>query len=248
MIIKAKATHSAVDAFKKTVADAKVLSARFENCEHCLSEMQKVIGEQISGLNDSVSLLETAQDKAEKRIHEMEEELSRLSAEREILQAQLDTVEAEMASTSESYTYTDDEGQSHEVPNPAYIAFCSRAASLSEEISALDGQIHETQHQLDHASSVSGHIASHIEAINSMVYSLQEKASECCKLLTEMADICTDNNHQCANAYDLLCKIEQLMQEYLSVKIKLEQSIAYDMKHEISAEQLVGISINISRL
>ena len=246
MIIKAKVSRSAVDTFKEPVADTKVLSARFENCEHCLSEMQKVIGEQISGLNDSVSLLEKAQDKAEKRIHEIEEELSRLSAERDILQAQLDTVEAEMATTSESYTYTDDECQSHEVPNPAYIALCNRATSLSGEISVLDGRIAEAQHRLDHASSVAGHIASHIDAINSMVYSLQEKAGECFQLLTEIADICTDNNRQCANAYELLFKIEQIIQEYLSVKVRLEQSIAYDMKHEISAEQLVGISININ--
>ncbi len=246
MIKKAKVSRSAVAAFKESVAETKKLSARIENCENCISEMQKVIEEQINGLNDSVSLLEKSQDKAEKKIHEIDKQLSCLSAEREIIQAQLDAVEAEMAVTSESYTYTDENGQSYEVSNPTYLALCGKEASLSEEISTLDGQIDEVIHQLDHASSVSKHITSHINTINSMVYSLKEKVSECSKLSTEIADICSANNRQCVNAYELLCKIEQLIQEYLSVKIKLEQSIAYDMKHEISAEQLVGISININ--
>ena len=246
MIKKAKVSRSAVAAFKESVAETKNLSARIENCENCISEMQKVIEEQINGLNDSVSLLEKSQDKAEKKIHEIDEQLSCLSAEREILQAQLDAVEAEMTVTSESYTYTDENGQSYEVSNPTYLALCDKEASLSEEISTLDWQIDEVIHQLDHASSVAKHITSHINTINSMVYSLKEKVSECSKLSTEIADICSANNRQCVNAYELLCKIEQLIQEYLSVKIKLEQSIAYDMKHEISAEQLVGISININ--
>lgn len=246
MIVKAKVSLSGVTAFKEAIADTKTLSTKFENCKHCLIDLQTVITEQINELNNSVSLLKRAQNKAEKKIGEIKEKLSRLYTERETLQAQLDAVESEKATTSESYTNIDDDGQSYEVPNPAYLALCSKAASLSGEISELDDQISENQYRLNHASSVDGHIASHTSVINSMVYSLQEKASECSKLSAEIADICSVNNRCCTNAYELLCKIEQVIKEYLSVKIKLEQSIAYDMRYDISAEQLVGISININ--
>lgn len=246
MIKKAKVSLSAVSAFKDIVVDAKVFAPRFESAVHILHELHKSIEEQVGSLEDTIEKLIEARQTVEKRIQELEQKLAKLLAALERLQTQLEAVEAEIASTPESYTSTDENGETHEYPNPAYIALCSKAASIESEISGIECQIGDVQRQLDHATAVASRIDSHTERINGIIFSLREKQNDCQKLISEVDDINAANNRQTTLAYDLLCKIEGIIHEYINIKMKMESSIAYKDVQDVSAEGLIGISINIT--
>ena len=75
---------------------------------------------------------------------------------------------------------------------------------------------------------------------------MREKQNDCQKLISEVDDINAANNRQTTLAYDLLCKIEGIIHEYINIKMKMESSIAYKDVQDVSAEGLIGISINIT--
>ncbi len=246
MSIKAKVTRSAVSKFKDAVVDAKAFSGRFENCEHCLSQMQKYISAQIDTLEVSIAALDKAKAVADKKIKDIETLLSRLEGELERTEAELSEVEATIANTPETFTYSDDEGNTHTVANPVYVALCAEAASLREKLLEIQNQIAEAQRRLSHARSVVAQIAAHTDSIRSVIFSLREKSSDCAKLIAETATVRMANTRQSTAAYELLCKIERIIIEYLDISIQLEESIAYDRISDISAAQLVGISFNLN--
>ena len=246
MIVKARVSKETVTTFKNAVADVQALSPKFESSISCLRDLQTQITNQIAILQTCNDSLDKGRDTADKKIRDIEETLSRLMAQQESVHAELDSVANEMASTPESFTYTDDEGNSHEVPNPAYSALCVRAAELEGELSVIEGQIAEQQFRLDNAQAVLARISAQIDANNAVVYSLEEKIDDCSKMVISIEDIKFSNGHHCDRAYDLLSKIEQIIQAYLDVKIRFENSVAYNGSRDITAEQLVGINISIN--
>lgn len=246
MITKARVSLAGVTAFKNSVTDLETVSAKFDSGICCLRDIQYGIDNQIIVLKESNGALEKGKDIADKKIREIEEDLARLIAQRESIQSDLDAVENEMASTPSSYTYTDDEGNSHEVPNPADSALCVRASALESELTIVDGQIAEKQIHLDRAQSVTGRIAAQIDANNAVIYSLEEKKSDCAKMIADVEEVKFGNTARCAKVHELLTKIEQIIQTYLSTVIKFDNSVAYNGAKDITAEQLVGINISIS--
>ena len=246
MIMKARVSLAGVTAFKNSVTDLETISAKFESSVCCLKDIQHGIDNQIVVLKESNSILEKGKDIADKKIREIEEVLARLSAQRESIQSDLDAVESEIASTPSSYTYTDEEGNSHEVPNPEYSALCVRDSSLESELSVVDGHFAEKQIQLDRAQSVAGRIAAQIDANNAVIFSLEEKKSDCARMIADIEEIKFGNTSRCSKAHELLTKIEKIIQTYLSTIIKFDNSIAYNGANDITAEQLVGINISIN--
>lgn len=246
MITKARVSLAGVTAFKNSVTDLEAISAKFDSGICCLRDIQCGIDNQIVVLKESNGALEKGKDIADKKIREIKEELSRLVAQRESIQSDLDAVESEMASTPSSYTYTDDEGNSYEVPNPAYSALCVRASALESELTVVDGQITEKQICLDRAQSVAGRIAAQIDTNNSVIYSLEEKKSDCAKMIADIEEIKFGNTVRCSKVYELLTKIEQIIETYLSTVIRFDNSVAYNGSKGITAEQLVGINISIN--
>ena len=226
MITKARVSLAGVTAFKNSVIDLETISAKFDSGICCLRDIQYGIDNQIIVLKESNCALEKGKDIADKKIREIEEELARLVAQRGSIQSDLDAVESEMATTPSSYTYTDDEGNSHEVPNPTYSALCVRASALESELAVVDGQIAEKQIHLDRAQSVAGRIAAQIDANNAVIYSLEEKKSDCAKMIADMEEIKFSNSARCSKVYELLTKIEQIIQTYLSTVIKFDKSVA----------------------
>lgn len=246
MIMKARVSLASVSAFKNTVIDLETISAKFESSICCLKDIQHGIDNQIVVLKESNSILEKGKDIADKKIREIEETLARLTAQRESIQSDLDAVESEIASTPASYTYTDEEGNSHEVPNPEYSALCVRASALERELAVIDGRIAEKQIQLDRAQSVAGRIAAQIDANNAAIYSLEEKKSDCARMIADIEEIKFGNTARCSKVVELLTKIEKIIQAYLSLGIRFDNSVAYNGAKDITAEQLVGINISIN--
>lgn len=246
MIVKARVSKESVVAFKDAVAGVQALSPKYEGSIFCLNDIQTQIANQITILQECNASLDKGREAAERKIREIEEVLSCLSVQQESVQSELDSVLSEMESTPSSYTYTDDEGNSHEVPNPAYSALCVRASALEGELAAVEGQIAEQQFRLDNAQSVLARVSAQIDSNNAVIYSLEEKSSDCAKMVTSIEEIQLTNGHRCDRAYELLSKIEQIIQAYLDVKIRFENSVAYNGSRDITAEQLVGINISIN--
>lgn len=246
MITKARISLSGVTAFKNAVFDLETISAKLESGICCLEDIWHGIDNRIVVLKQSNSDLEKGKDIAGKKYRESEEILAHLTAERESIQSDLDAVKSEIASTPASYTYTDEDGNSHEVPNPEYNALRDRASALESELAVIDEQIAEKQIQLDKAQSVAGRIAAQIDANNEVIYSLEEKKNDCARMITDIAEIKSCNTARCSKAYELLTKVEKIIQSYLDVTIKFDESVAYNGEKDITAERLVGVNISIN--
>ena len=246
MIARAKSNLSAVRNFDLTVTNVKDYSPKFNRGINCLQELFKQLSEFANNLIDSVKEMETAQEALAVKIKNIEEILARLTAKLNQLEEELSDLEAQLESTPSTITITYDEGKSHEVSNPAYDDLSDRISTVKMEISAVRTEMHPHQVRLEHANSVNEQLASHMDAENGIIYSLEEKKNTCKQLQTELEEMQKQNLFQGSVAVEALKKIEEIIANYLHIKMVYENAKPSD-REATGAQGGININININK-
>ena len=246
MITHAKSNISAVKSFELSVSAAKDYSARFDRGISCLEDLFKQLSVFANSLRDNVESMASAQESLVVKIKSIEEVLARLTAKLNRLEEKLSGLEAELANIPPTITVMDLKGEIHEVRNPAYDAVRASISAVEMEIDAVRAEMYPHQARLDHANSVSSQLASHMDAVKGVIYSLEEKKNTCKQLQAELEEIQRQNLFQGSAAVDALKKIEEMITNYLRIKMIYENAVPSD--RETTGEQKgININININR-
>ena len=246
MITRAKANLSAIKTFDLSVSAVKDFSPKFDRGINCLEELFKQLSEFANTLRDNVEKMASAQETLAVKIKNIEEILAKLTARLNQLEEKLSNLEDRLTGIPSTITITDSEGESHEVSNPAYDAMEARISAVEMEIDAVRAEMYPHQVRLDRANSVNGQLASHMDAVNGVIYSLEEKKSSCKQLRTELEDIQRQNLFQGAAATDALKKIEGIISNYLNIKMVYENTMPFD-REAAGAQNGININININK-
>ena len=243
MITQAKVNLSAVKNFESSVSAVKDYSQRFDRGKSCIEDLFKQLAESANTLSDNVEGMFSAQESLAVKIKDIEEIIERLTAKQNQLEEKLSDLETRLESIPSTITVTGMEGESHEISNPAYDAVSARISAVKMEIEEVKNRIYSQQVRLDHANSVNGRLLSHADAVNGVIYSLEEKKSTCMRLRAELEEIQRKNLIRGSAAVEALKKIEELITNYLRIKMIYEN--VTPSEKELSSEQK-GINININ--
>ena len=248
MRIKAKVNQFAVKSYEDAVKDMSNYIPFLENGRVCLEELYSYLTGLQQECTKCTNALEEASGKLAKKIAQIENDIERVEAEISRLQEQVDCIEAEMANTPSSYTIVDSEtGESREVANPAYIALEIQLAKVQSELGPLEVELEKLQQRLNHAERVSSQIESKIAEINGVIASLEEKKFNCRTLVQTIVDIKVTSIRKCESAKRILEKINILVDEYRTIKMLVENTLAYNKDVELTVDSLLKININVTQ-
>lgn len=241
MSIYAKVSQAAVANFKTAVSSAREVGGKFCGALDCLQQISQYAQNQASRLHEVIPLLNNARSTVQKKIAQIEAHIAQLTAIINDLQAELDAVEAEIAVTPASFTRQDSEGNAYEVENPAYTALCAQADALRNEIAKVEKERSAEENHLHCAQAVLNKIDDHHATICEEIDTIEQRSQECMKMISDVESIRTRNAQQTENAYELLEKIEQIISEYIAIKMQIETTIAYDRQSSVSAAKLADV-------
>lgn len=246
MIKNAKVSLSTIKQFEQSVAVVRDYSSRFDKGILCLGEFENHISDNLSVLKKTIESIQSAQSRLVAKIRDIEAEIARLTARLNELKEQLSSLEDELRNTSESFTMINDQGENQEVKNPAYVAIEIQIANVKAEIKMVETNLLSVQQKLEHTNSVNNQLTSHVNDINGAIYSLEEKRKSCMRLKTELEEIKISNLRKSKNATDNLKKIEEVIAEYLRIKMKYDDSGTFSSNIPSSSGN-VNIGICISK-
>ena len=246
MITRAKLNLSAIKSFGLSVSAVKDYSARFDRGISCLEDLFRQLSEFVNILRDNAESMASAQERLLGKIKNIEEVLARLTAKQNQLEEKLSDLETMLTNIPSTITVRDQEGESHEISNPAYDALSARISAVETEIDAVTAEMYPYQARLDYANSVNSRLASHMDAVNGVIYSLEEKKGTCKQLRTELEEIQRQNNIRGSVAVEALQKIEELISNYLRIKM-IYENVAPSERSLSSEQKGININININR-
>ena len=185
----------------------------------------------------------SAQEMLAEKIKSIEEIIAKYTAQINSLEDTLSGLEEQLTNTPESISLTNAEGETYEISNPAYDAICIRISAIEGEINAIRAEMHPHQIRLERANTVNSQITAHKDAVNGVIYSLQEKRNACKQLFEELNTIQKENYTQGTNAIGSLKKIQRIIESYLAIKMVYEgpESIGQGL-----GNKQAGVTVNIS--
>lgn len=219
MISHAKTSLSAVKTFRMAASSVRDYSAKIDDGIKCLEELFTLLTESKGLILDQADKCSSAEKILDKKIKSIEKKLANLTSQINRLEEQLSGLEGEKSSIPESKTITDENGESHEESNPAYDVLTSKITEIQSEIDSIQSEIDSIQALLEHANEVHSRLESHMDVLNGIAYSLQEKMSSCKQLIFEIETIKSENDRQGVLAVESLKKLEAVIAEYLRVKM-----------------------------
>lgn len=238
MINDVKVSKMAVCKFEDSVTKMYEYSDKISNAILCLKELIRFIAGLINRLMAVIRTENQTIEKLKIKIEKYEQEINRLNIKLAELERELSDLECKINSTPEYYTITDAEGKKVEVPNPAYQILCQKISVVESQIESVENEIDIYQNKLDNAYNLNHRIDSHIEMINGVVSSLEEKRDSCNLMVKELRDIKASVSTKSLNASMSLKNIEKLIDSYLKTKMKYEQisfTNPLDMIQDINA-------------
>ena len=246
MIIRAKSNLSAVKTFHLSVLAAKDYSPRFDRGINCLEELYNQLSELENRLRDSVEEMSSAQEALAVKIKNIKEILAKLTTKLNQLEKQRSDLEAQLANIPSTIIIINAKGESHEISNPAYEAMEARIFALEMKINAVKEEMNRHQIRLDRANSVNAQLDSHMDAINGVIYSLDEKKDTCRQLQSDLKEIQSQNLSQGSTATEGLIKLEELISNYLKIKMAYENAMPANMEMD-GTQKGININININK-
>lgn len=246
MIKNAKVSLSAVKSFEKSVAAVRDYSAQFDKGISCFDTFLNFLSERDSSLRITIDTMQGVQNRLAFKIRGLKAEVARITAKRNELEEQKASLEDTLSRTPESFTMKNDACESHEIPNPDYAAIEMQILAVEAEIRAVIAELFPVQQRLERANYVDGQLASNIEVINGVVYSLGEKQNTCRLLRSELERIKNSNFCQGTSANESLKKIEEIVASYLRIKMRYENATVVNSDN-ISSHGGVVIDIDINK-
>ena len=242
MITKVKVSKTSVLAFRDAVNGSLDFSSQFDRGAICLSGLISYIDKRVPELKESIKRMITTTDLIREKSHEIDGIITELTAKKEKLQNELASVEAEIASTPKNLSETDDEGHEHQYRNPQYDSLCEEASELRSEIRSVQEEVREQHSRLEHTKSLLRQAMSHTNTLNSAINSLERMKSKTISLRTELGELKNLNIKRCSQASNLLLRIKEIIEQYLSITLQIQSNLSYHSDENISIDRLVNYS------
>ena len=242
----AKVSLSSVKAFEQAVGSAKEYSQKFAKGISDLEEFHAILSEHKALLGDSKEELRGSQERLGVKIKKIESDIAYVSEELNELEEKLSSLHNELAYTPETIIIPSIDGDDIETSNPAYGIIESRITSMELKINQTNNQLSLLNHRLEQANTIDRRMDSKIDTINAVVYSLDEKQSAAKKLVTEVEQIKSLNDRNTSNAIEKLKRIEELISEYMRIKMKYDSLTIPNAGTKPEAHGISGVNINLT--
>lgn len=249
MSIKANVSLADVTAIKTIVMDLSEFGNKFDSGISCVEDLLRYIthlsdknNELSDDLQDSVSVLSDKIENTGNEISDYESELSQLNDE-------LDDVESELAITDETIEIPTSGESTISVPNPEYARLQAQAANLKHKIAVTEGKINCLQNKLNHMRGLKTQLNTLTSKCKENSVKLNEDSSKCRQVIADMTELKTDNAKASDEANRLLETICGIIEEYQSLKIEYDDSLAFDPLQKLAIESLINFgSMFISKI
>lgn len=235
MISQAKANVSAVKAFEQSASAAKDYSSKLKKGIECLEMLLSMLIKTETALNEAISETAEAIDDLFAKITRIEQQISSLTVQLENLESHLENLEIKLEHTQENGDY------------PGEAAVSDKISAVECEISSVQAELSPLEERLNRAYEVYSRLVSHADAMNGVAYSLSEKASTCRHLRDELETIRQKNLSQGASAVETLKKLQNVIAEYLQIRMEYEEMsfIPLEMNNKGEDHSNINISVNI---
>lgn len=243
MIRNAKVSLAAVKTFEQGVSAAKDYSPKFERGISCLDALSQFITEQIAAVRESCNRLKQSQDKLQVKIKELEAVIAKLNERINELESKLSSLESELSGLPATISITNEEGESNDIPNPAYVALQAEIVAVEAEIAGVEAEKAPYQERLNRANAVDAQIETQIDKLNSVIYALNEKKNSCHKLREELSEVKSSNSKNGMNAFEKLKRIEEIVAAYLRIKMEYDNAAVVNQP---ASDTGAAVNINIT--
>ena len=228
MSIRANVSLAEVTAIKEVAEELSCFDNRFNSGISCvedllqyLSQLGEKVNELSGNLQDSAVSLSEKKEKTENDIQKLRTELEHLNGE-------LSEIESQIAITDEFIEIPTPSETSVEIPNPEYINLQSRASSIRLKITKTELDITKLQRKLEHIRSLNAQLNSYQNECKTDSGKIKESISKCRETITNLTDLRNDSTKKSEEATGKLETIRQIIEEYQSLKIVYDDSLAFD--------------------
>lgn len=249
MSIRANVSLAEVTAIKEVAEELSCFDNRFNSGISCvedllqyLSQLGEKVNELSGNLQDSAVSLSEKKEKTENDIQKLRTELEHLNGE-------LSEIESQIAITDEFIEIPTLSETSAEIPNPEYINLQSRASSIRLKITETELDITKLQRKLEHIRSLNAQLNSYQNECKTDSGKIKESISKCRETITNLTDLRNGSTKKSEEATGKLETIRQIIEEYQSLKIVYDDSLAFDPLEKLAIESLINFgSILISKM
>ena len=249
MSIRANVSLAEVTAIKEVAEELSCFDNRFNSGISCvedllqyLSQLGEKVNELSGNLQDSaVSLLEK-KEKTENDIQELRSKLEQLHDE-------LNNVENQLANTDEFIENPSQNETPVEIPNLKYLSLQSRASSIRLKLTKTEQYITILQNKLEYIRSLNAQLNSYQNECKTDYAKINGCSSKCREIITNLTDLRNDSIKKSEEAAEKLETICQIIEEYQSLKIVYDDSLAFDPLEKLAIESLINFgSMLISKM
>ena len=226
---KAKVNLSAVRKFRESAEAAKNYSSKLGQGVACLEELLQCFPEYIRQLDGTKEILKPAKARLDTKIEEINRSLRKLGERKIFLNAELGSLKMELMGTPPTSSYVDSEGNLCVEANPEHEELKEKIRVVREELSEVQEEINQERQRLNRAESFRREIELKIENANEMIESLEEKQRVCRNLISNLKEVQTGSKRKAEFAVEQLKRIEEIITNYLGIKMKYRQPAFYNV-------------------
>ena len=249
MSIRANVSLAEVTAIKEVAKELSCFDNRFNSGISCvedllqyLSQLGDIVMELSGKLQDSAVSLSEKKEKTEDEIQNLRTELEHLNGE-------LSDVENQIANTDEFIEIPSQNGTSVEIQNLKYSSLQSKASSIRFKLTKIERYITILQNKLDYIRSLNAQLNSYQNDCKTDYAKINECSSKCREIITNLTDLRNDSIKKSEEATGKLETIRQIIEEYQSLKIVYDDSLAFDPLEKLAIEALINYgSMLISKM
>ena len=249
MSIRANVSLAEVTAIKEVAKELSCFDNRFNSGISCvedllqyLSQLGDIVMELSGKLQDSAVSLSEKKEKTEDEIQNLRTELEHLNGE-------LSDVENQIANTDEFIEIPSQNGTSVEIQNLKYSSLQSKASSIRFKLTKIERYITILQNKLDYIRSLNAQLNSYQNDCKTDYAKINECSSKCREIITNLTDLRNDSIKKSEEATGKLETIRQIIEEYQSLKIVYDDSLAFDPLEKLAIEALINFgSMLISKM
>ncbi len=248
MNTKAKVNLLSVKGFSQIVGNALEYSPKFNNGINNINELVRWLTELDKSLKNDVSNMQISQNNIIKKIRSIQEKIANYVFQSNELQEQLNRLEKEVSELDEFIIRKNDQDETYKVSNPFYADVLAQIAATKGELSAIDAELQVHYQKLERANSVNSQLLSHIDVVEGVISSIEEKKNRCVQLRAELEDAKNTNSRKSTNALGNLKRIEKIISNYLHIKMVYERAIPINRENvQILGKGSSNINININK-
>lgn len=249
MSIRANVSLAEVTAIKEVAEELSCFDNRFNSGISCVEDLLQYLSQLGDKVNELSAKLQDCVLSLSEKKEKTEDEIQNLRTELEQLHDELSDVENQIANTDEFIEIPSQNETSVEIQNLKYLSLQSKASSIRLKLTKIERYITILQNKLDYIRSLNAQLNSYQNDCKTDYAKINECSSKCREIITNLADLRNDSIKKSEEATGKLETICQIIEEYQSLKIVYDDSLAFDPLEKLAIEALINCgSMLISKM